>query len=876
MKGGNQGTKAGGASTTTGGKPNNANNKNNNNTQKTRIQNHIPAKVISAHQIYEAYVHEVIISGGYLDASQMYLALHDQVNLDRMEEYRNLCTLNKRVENAIYGYWQSCEIHIFDKLEKFVTVAVSRWKKLSPVPDNFEALGLGDLVRCPKVIELFQFPSNINRSRFSKATPLDLIRKVADMLTKLKFHKFDDISEHLTSIEVNNFRQQNICSFQMDAKTCFYICHNMKPNKLELVDIQKKVKEEYLVKKKEEFRNAITDVLVNDVARLNPTTMNEEYKSYVNDETEVENRNFMKIANSFVPFPTMFRKFYQTAFFEEESIRSTFDFDDALFLHQLSIIQKKDQNKDIIFKTEEICHVLIKVVAVWIHHFSSWKRSKEGQQSTNPIFAILQDKYLADIPAECLDRMVKWLQYVAEFCDDLEFTEDGVKKLPTSSVLDSIEVQIDEILTVSIEDENTFIDPKERTALHNQLKAAGLWSPELKNFKFTIDCPLCNKSTESIPQHFEQCHPNVMRKDFEAIIRYTYIEITEKRRKIYNGDYVELIEEICRETKAKRIPEKISDGLMTCPWCKASVVIESQSLVTHCKSSHPQVQSSVVDTVSKYGLWAIKRIDEATGKFDSMIYTVGDQIGIRITDLEPLITSAIVFYRKTILDKYCVNDQNIDIVLDNLFQRFPCIEQDVDTDNSMVPIMRTLCGIEKELKTELNIPAFECQGVGSFLSLISVPSRMKKLKTILEPFIGVKKESEEEFMKNNVVVATELSEQETNQMSQIIFEQLSALIDSLQSSSVDITLIAALAYLHNTVKSYLQQLTGKYISFLDHLPALLQPQSDLEVLFDRFLSFFQMNATDDVQHTEEKEETTATRQAMSLVSEVEVSQNSTH
>lgn len=114
----------------------------------------------NATQIFDTFVRDILLKGGYLNSDDIVAGLRDKIDeLHHLSAFKTIQGTNRVVHSAVLCYWQSRSIRIYAELEEFVIKQVAGYRQLrdEEIPKKFEELGLGNLIFHDTVNKKFEF-----------------------------------------------------------------------------------------------------------------------------------------------------------------------------------------------------------------------------------------------------------------------------------------------------------------------------------------------------------------------------------------------------------------------------------------------------------------------------------------------------------------------------------------------------------------------------------------------------------------------------------------------------------------------------------------------------------------------------------------------
>ncbi|RYH32489.1 hypothetical protein EON65_00490 [archaeon] len=638
---------------------------------------------VSADKVFKDIVSEILVSDNYLDALEI-KEVGSQLSFTRLEQFRTIQQYNKKVDSLVDSYVYTRALYFYSELEKLILDTFTIWLKLDPPPTNFEEIGIGNLMRCSKIMKLFGFDAQASRHNLYEPDRKKILQLVqAHCLAEgdnlnIYNNKLDDFVK-------NGVRDCMPChcvlAFAFDGRELFYAFRgsflafkkknstdfNMKEN-------MNRIHLEYVQGKKMALQHSFKEM----VSKNSPRSFSQEVdkcqrivRDYIGKMPEYQ--SLKKSLRSMDTYSRLLYLLYHRYFtLSSHGVGKESDgtgngeahlgsdehtvLQEQLFLCTWYDIYngKTELGKlNLLYKYDFVAYMAVFCVASLSYCLSSCpfvflvsQEEDTNEDSAEYIIRILRSQYTDDIPDFALDQLEELLgETVNAGSGRVEYTAKGkVTK-----------VQLDYealLLNATARIVQKRVQAPEGVALDlRKLTASGC----------LIACPYCKQRKANVMQHVKDCHP-------------TKLDTTDPSR-----------------------------FRTTLTWSDPS-----NAVVDAAKSSHIKIPQD-------------KFIAAATAiiLFHRIMFV--ENVAPHPSDSKILAIKFETFVEKTLQDKG---------------------EQELEMDS----LLSNLQVLESGLKEELNVPSMECTGLGSFLTLINKPYQSTLLKRLFSLKVMVGNESDNQSL----------------------------------------------------------------------------------------------------------------------------------
>lgn len=446
-----------------------------------------PLPVLSAQEVFDAHVVEVLSNGGYLDAGEFAHALGDKINLARLETFRSIQGHNKKVDTLLDAYWHLRGIRAFSEMENHVKANISKWKKIA-TPINFEELGLGSLLKHPKVMRLFGFDGTVTRSALHEFPLADLLKQLVKYLRESAIYTYTEA----VGLEMMQFLKHSVpigkvLATSLDGKEVFYACRSA----IHAVDMRstiKTIEAEYHMACAMKLRASFAAACV---AQTNPLlTLIDRCEKLFPPALVPGNlqlKDFRRIACGMKPFDQTFLSICQTALrLTEGGGGLPLDHEHALaFLYQYQYPDDLPKSAKIQYKHTFLATVFSASIASLAFLLPAIAKELEQQPADaltdlDALIWGLRTAYTNDIPSFALEQLRKLLEKVTKAGCNVEYNEN---------VFQVTKAEID--LAGLLAGANHLINDESATPMNSVKQGA---------------CGICNGRYKNLPAHYKADH----------------------------------------------------------------------------------------------------------------------------------------------------------------------------------------------------------------------------------------------------------------------------------------------------------------------------------------------------------------------------------
>ncbi len=231
--------------------------------------NHIyETKASKASDVYDAFVEAILRKGGYLNSVDIINGLQDKIpDLDKMQRFKELQSMNKQVHCAITCYWNARSVRTYFELQEFVMDKLTGYKQMPTKPKTFAEFGLGNLAKCEVVLKYFDLYNLRSEADLPKVSTEGIVQCMLDFLRENpSIYRVDP--EGTAEAKFNAFLRKclraELTGVYVEFKSLFYSSQQSRRDWFrELTDCRTKYGKEY----KEELCAALDSLVATQTKR---------------------------------------------------------------------------------------------------------------------------------------------------------------------------------------------------------------------------------------------------------------------------------------------------------------------------------------------------------------------------------------------------------------------------------------------------------------------------------------------------------------------------------------------------------------------------------------------------------------------------------